>query len=192
MRRKKGLIGLVVFIFILCISIGFAIVSKTLTISGTSTSADESALKENFIVKFSNVNCEILEQSENGSVGNTTHATTNTNMQCSLSLDSMVTKGAYIIYTNNIVNESELYGASLAFNVEATQDKETVEVEKLSEGVYQVGDYYKITVSLGKTNLTKEDQTTVSFHIEMTKTPIEDLDSVTITVTFTATAVEIE
>ena len=105
----------------------------------------------------------------------------------------MMTKGSYAVYTNNIINNSDQYAAKLTYKVESSTGEN---VEELSNGVYQIGDYYKITVDLSKTDLTDisdsdSDLSKVTIRIEMIKTPIVDLSTVSIVVTFNAEAVEL-
>ena len=105
----------------------------------------------------------------------------------------MITKGSYAEYTNNIINNSDQYAAKLTYKVE-TSTGETV--EELSNGVYQIGDYYKITITLSKTDLTDisdsdSDLSKVTIRIEMIKTPIVDISKVSFVVTFNAEAVEL-
>ena len=96
-------------------------------------------------------------------------------------------------HTNNIINNSDQYAAKLTYKVESSTGEN---VEKISDGVYQIGDYYKITIDLSKTDLTDisdsdSDLSKVTIRIEMIKTPIVDLSTVSIVVTFNAEAVEL-
>lgn len=55
MKNRKTLAGLFVILALLCLGIGYAAISKTLTINGGVATGDEESLKSNFVVYFSNV-----------------------------------------------------------------------------------------------------------------------------------------
>ena len=137
---------------------------------------------------------KVLEVSklENGTVSDAVHSETGSVLSCSFAV-SMMTKGSYAEYTNNIINNSDQYAAKLTYKVESSTGEN---VEKISDGVYQIGDYYKITIDLSKTDLTDisdsdSDLSKVTIRIEMIKTPVVDLSTVSIVVTFNAEAVEL-
>ena len=104
-------------------------------------------------------------------------------------------KRSYAVYTNNIINNSDQYAAKLTYDIKSLSPEENVET--ISDGVYQIGKYYKITITLSKTDLTDisdsdSDLSKVTIRIEMIQTPTDDLSAVSIVVTFKAEAVELE
>lgn len=191
MKKKKYLVILIIFLALLFIGVGYAAITKDLFVKGTTSTVDTNTLAEQFIVAFENTTFSTDSYSTNGAVSAATHTNTGNTMTCKLQV-KMMTKGSYAVYSNYIVNKSEYYAASLV--CETPTSSQTV--TKLSDGVYQVGDYYKITVTFSKTNLedaegTTYDKAKVTVRIDMIKTPITDLTEQVITVIFKVNAVEI-
>lgn len=190
--NKKVLVFVTIFVLLLGIGVGYALVTQDLNIGGGITSADNNELVKNLKVQFENTKFTEVSKLENGTVSDAVHSETGSVLSCSFAV-SMMTKGSYAEYTNNIINNSDQYAAKLTYKVE-TSTGETV--EELSNGVYQIGDYYKITITLSKTNLTDisdsdSDLSKVTIRIEMIKTPIVDISKVSFVVTFNAEAVEL-
>ena len=52
MRNKRTFVGLFVILALLCLGIGYAAISKTLTINGGVGTGDSEDLQDNFIVYF--------------------------------------------------------------------------------------------------------------------------------------------
>lgn len=190
--NKKVLVFVTIFALLLGIGVGYALVTQDLNIGGGITSADNNELVKNLKVQFENTKFTEVSKLENGTVSDAVHSETGSVLSCSFAV-SMMTKGSYAEYTNNIINNSDQYAAKLTYKVE-TSTGETV--EELSNGVYQIGDYYKITITLSKTDLTDisdsdSDLSKVTIRIEMIKTPIVDISKVSFVVTFNAEAVEL-
>ena len=190
--NKKVLVFVTIFALLLGIGVGYALVTQDLIINGNMTSANDDKLVKNLKVQFENTKFTEVSKLENGTVSNIIHTETGSVLSCSLAV-SMMTKGSYAVYTNNIINNSDQYAAKLTYKVESSTGET---VEELSNGVYQIGDYYKITIDLSKTDLTDisdsdSDLSKVTIRIEMIKTPIVDLSDVSIVVTFNAEAVEL-
>lgn len=190
--NKKVLVFVTIFVLLLGIGVGYALVTQDLNIGGGITSADNNELVKNLKVQFENTKFTEVSKLENGTVSDAVHSETGSVLSCSFAV-SMMTKGSYAEYTNNIINNSDQYAAKLTYKVE-TSTGETV--EELSNGVYQIGDYYKITITLSKTDLTDisdsdSDLSKVTIRIEMIKTPIVDISKVSFVVTFNAEAVEL-
>lgn len=190
--NKKVLVFVTIFALLLGIGVGYALVTQDLNIGGGITSADNNELVKNLKVQFENTKFTEVSKLENGTVSDAVHSETGSVLSCSFAV-SMMTKGSYAEYTNNIINNSDQYAAKLTYKVESSTGEN---VEKISDGVYQIGDYYKITIDLSKTDLTDisdsdSDLSKVTIRIEMIKTPIVDLSTVSIVVTFNAEAVEL-
>ena len=190
--NKKVLVFVTIFVLLLGIGVGYALVTQDLNIGGGITSADNNELVKNLKVQFENTKFTEVSKLENGTVSDAVHSETGSVLSCSFAV-SMMTKGSYAEYTNNIINNSDQYAAKLTYKVE-TSTGETV--KELSNGVYQIGDYYKITITLSKTDLTDisdsdSDLSKVTIRIEMIKTPIVDISKVSFVVTFNAEAVEL-
>lgn len=190
--NKKVLVFVTIFALLLGIGVGYALVTQDLNIGGDITSADNNELVKNLKVQFENTKFTEVSKLENGTVSDAVHSETGSVLSCSFAVN-MMTKGSYAEYTNNIINNSDQYAAKLTYKVE-TSTGETV--KELSDGVYQIGDYYKITITLSETNLTDisdsdSDLSKVTIRIEMIKTPIVDISKVSFVVTFNAEAVEL-
>ena len=190
--NKKVLVFVTIFALLLGIGVGYALVTQDLNIDGAITSADNNELAKNLKVQFENTKFTEVSKLENGAVSDAVHTETGSVLSCSFAV-SMITKGSYAEYTNNIINNSDQYAAKLTYKVESSTGEN---VEKLSDGVYQIGDYYKITIDLSKTDLadisdSDSDLSKVTIRIEMIKTPIVDISKVSFVVTFNAEAVEL-
>lgn len=190
--NKKVLVFVTIFVLLLGIGVGYALVTQDLNIGGGITSANNNELVKNLKVQFENTKFTEVSKLENGTVSDAVHSETGSVLSCSFAV-SMMTKGSYAEYTNNIINNSDQYAAKLTYKVE-TSTGETV--KEFSNGVYQIGDYYKITITLSKTDLTDisdsdSDLSKVTIRIEMIKTPIVDISKVSFVVTFNAEAVEL-
>ena len=190
--NKKVLVFVTIFALLLGIGVGYALVTQDLNIGGGITSADNNELVKNLKVQFENTKFTEVSKLENGAVSDAIHTETDSVLSCSFAV-SMITKGSYAEYTNNIINNSDQYAAKLTYKVETSTGEN---VEELSNGVYQIGDYYKITITLSKTELTDisdsdSDLSKVTIRIEMIKTPIVDISKVSFVVTFNAEAVEL-
>ena len=190
--NKKVLVFVTIFALLLGIGVGYALVTQDLNIDGGITSADNNELVKNLKVQFENTKFTEVSKLENGAVSDAIHTETDSVLSCSFAV-SMKTKGSYAEYTNNIINNSDQYAAKLTYTVETSTGEN---VEELSNGVYQIGDYYKITITLSKTELTDisdsdSDLSKVTIRIEMIKTPIVDISKVSFVVTFNAEAVEL-
>lgn len=190
--NKKVLVFVTIFALLIGIGVGYALVTQDLNIDGGITSADNNELVKNLKVQFENTKFTEVSKLENGAVSDAIHTETDSVLSCSFAV-SMITKGSYAEYTNNIINNSDQYAAKLTYTVETSTGEN---VEELSNGVYQIGDYYKITITLSKTELTDisdsdSDLSKVTIRIEMIKTPIVDISKVSFVVTFNAEAVEL-
>ena len=188
--NKKVLVFVTIFALLLGIGVGYALVTQDLNIGGGITSADNNELVKNLKVQFENTKFTEVSKLENGTVSSTIQE--GSVLSCSLAV-SMMIKGSYAVYTNNIINNSDQYAAKLTYAVKSSTGET---VEELSNGVYQIGDYYKITIDLSKTDLTDisdsdSDLSKVTIRIEMIKTPIVDISKVSFVVTFNAEAVEL-
>lgn len=190
--NKKVLVFVTIFALLLGIGVGYALVTQDLNIGGGIISANNNELVKNLKVQFENTKFTEVSKLENGTVSDAVHSETGSVLSCSFAV-SMMTKGSYAEYTNNIINNSDQYAAKLTYKVETSTGEN---VEELSNGVYQIGDYYKITITLSKTDLTDisdsdSDLSKVTIRIEMIKTPIVDISKVSFVVTFNAEAVEL-
>lgn len=199
MKNKKCFYSLLFIIALSFLGVGYAAITKTLTIKGTATTVDENTLAEQFIVEFKNPEFTLSSSSGSDTVPEITHKTTNNVMKCELSLN-MVTKGSYAIFYNYFINKSENFGASFECSITATdpveivQERTTVYVRSVT---YTVGDYYKIEVRvpnvvLGPANGTTYPEDDVMVRIDMIKTPISDLEEKKVVIIFKANAVEID
>lgn len=199
MKNKKCFYSLLFIIALSFLGVGYAAITKTLTIKGTTSTVDENTLAEQFIVEFKNPEFTLSSSTGSDTVKQITHKTTNNVMKCELSL-KMVTKGSYAIFYNYIINKSENFGASFECSITATDTVEIVQVKETA-GVrsvtYTVGDYYKIEVRVPNVVLEPANGTTypeddVMVRIDMIKTPISNLEEKKVVIIFKANAVEID
>lgn len=108
MKNKRTFIGLFVILALLCLGIGYAAITKTLTINGEVGTGDESALEDNFIVYFSAVSSD-TSSAENVTVDATVNAAEKTTTT-SFKISNMNIVGSKVILTYTIKNDSnDLY-----------------------------------------------------------------------------------
>ena len=102
--NKKVLVFVTIFALLLGIGVGYALVTQDLNIDGAITSADNNELVKNLKVQFENTKFTEVSKLENGAVSDAVHTETGSVLSCSFAV-SMITKGSYAEYTNNIIND---------------------------------------------------------------------------------------
>lgn len=174
MKNKRAIIVTLLIVAILLLSIGYAAISKTLTVGGT---VSANANTENFKVHFQGTTGTI----ESTKQGATLSATTDEDLSATINASGLDTAGQTVTATFTIVNDSTDLGATLAVNTkEITGDD---------------AEYFEVTsATLGKTTLAAKtgdtaDTTTLTVTLRLTKTPVEAVTG-TVHVTVDATATE--
>lgn len=108
MKNRKTLAGLFVILALLCLGIGYAAISKTLTINGGVSTGDETALEDNFVVYFAAVSTD-TSSAENVTVNATVNAAEKST-STSFGIENMNIVGSKVILTYTIKNDSnDLY-----------------------------------------------------------------------------------
>lgn len=204
MKNKKYFIVLLAVLALLIVGVGYAAVTKTLSIGGQAT-LQKGTLNvhfENatFATSSSNLPSGVVSDYNLVYSEPSSEAVGSGNLECSVSVD-MTTKGSYVVFENYIVNDTPYYKANLSSALKFKENASLSslnEITKLDDGVYLLGnasdDYYKVTVTIAKPELNEKtgdtaDKTLVTIRIEMIKTPLTaDEADTTITVTFTAEA----
>ena len=108
MKNKRTFVGLFVILALLCLGIGYAAISKTLTINGGVSTGDETALEDNFIVYFAAVSTD-TSSAKNVTVDATVNAAEKST-STSFAISNMNIVGSKVILTYTIKNDSnDLY-----------------------------------------------------------------------------------
>jgi hypothetical protein len=108
MKNKRTFVGLFVILALLCLGIGYAAISKTLTINGGVSTGDETALEDNFVVYFAAVSTD-TSSAENVTVDATVNAAEKST-STSFEIENMNIVGSKVILTYTIKNDSnDLY-----------------------------------------------------------------------------------
>lgn len=188
MNRKKAWLFILVLFCISVISVGYAALSKDITIGGTISTADDETLKDAHLkVHWATNGVDTLDYRTSMEPETTIGEQT-----CSITC-SLTTKTDYVIFTNDLINDSEEYKIKITPVVKVGN-----EILTLSDGYYKYiinEDFgYRISVLLDKTQLVSKeinaDKAKATIKIELLKTPIEKLEGITITIAFNMEAVE--
>lgn len=198
MRKRKYLSAFIVLLAVMLLGVGYALPSiyrQLFANTDVWVADDEVFVDKYLLLHYGSSAFTKTADSNDGDVQHVTEVTFEAGTPaeaptaCSFTVD-MAAAGAFMECQNTIVNDSLYYAASLAIVV--TLDGATVEADE--NGVYALGDYYQMTVTLDKTDLTvkteEADVATVTVRVEMIKTPTSTIAAVSPTVTFTATAVK--
>lgn len=163
MDKKKTIIWVTLLLLVVCIGIGYAVISSiNLTILGQ---ADAEANQGNFVVEFSG---EPVVSDSNKVI-----ATIEPDNKLSASIDvtKLSAKGDYVTATYTIENKS----ADLSAALSAVLTKNTNE------------EFFNVTYKFADDKpLLKGETTTIEVRVELIKTPITQDESTDITVTITA------
>lgn len=165
-KKAKTIIGVVLFIAILSIAVGFAaITSVQLNISGT---AGATTSQENFKVEFTG-------EPETSDPKKVTATIDEMNKaQATMNVTGLTAKDEFVTATYTIKNSS----ADLSAQLSATTTSSNTE-------------YFDVTYNIDEpTTLTANGETTITVTVTLKKTPIEEPESGTIGVTITAAPVQ--
>lgn len=183
MKNKRTFVGLFVILALLCLGIGYAAVTKTLTINGGISTGDEEALKENFVVYFSAVSKETTNAQGATVTANVDAAAKATST--SFSVSNMNVVGSSVVLTYTIKNDStDLYAfvdkvriGITEGGVENITDTTSGTPIKIGENGRGVG-YFNVTTEwlMGAQLDPNGGTTTLVIRIEMTSTPINVVD----------------
>ena len=164
-KSARTIVGIVVFLAIVLLAVGFAaITSIKLNISG-STSATPS--QANFKVEFTGT-----PQTSGGKVSATINGTDKT--KATMNVTGLTAKGETVTATYTIKNLS----ADLAAQLSATTQSSNTEYFEVS---YKIKD---------PTKLAAQGETTITVTVKLLKTPVTGDESGTIGVTITAAPVQ--
>jgi len=169
MRNRKTFIGIVLLIAVLLIGIGYASVTRNLTIEGSATVSPDD---ENFIVQFTGTPTK-------GGVGTVTAEIDKDDAKkATINVTGLTTKGQKATATYTIENASKAADltAYLSLNTEkTTNDNET---------------YFNVTHEFKEDSVAVGSTTTVTITVEVMKTPITADETANITVTLDASPEE--
>lgn len=173
MDKKKYVVILLVIVCLLSISIGFAVVSQSLLITGSATTGDEEALSENFNVVFNNGTVK----EKNDTTGAITGSVIGTTTEANITTSGMTVKDEYIVLAVNIKNNSTDYAARIQ-DIIVTNNGEQAK-------------YFDVSYVLNSTIINPNDTTTLDVKITMLITP-NTQRTAEFTISFVAEAVEVE
>lgn len=159
MRNRKTFIGIVLLIAVLLIGIGYASVTRTLTIEGAATVTPDDT---NFIVQFTGTPTP-------GGQGTTTASVDQTDAKkATISVTGLTTKGQKATATYTIENASKAADltAYLSLNNKTNDNEE----------------YFKVTHEFKEDSVAVGSTTTVTITVEVMKTPITANETANITV----------
>lgn len=175
MRNNKRVITVFALIVaILALTIGYAAITKDLTVGGT---IEAGANSENFKVHFQGATGDITSTK----TGATLLATTDQNHTAIIEAEGLDTAGQTVTAIFTIVNDSEDLGANISV--------ETQEMTGTNADYFEI-----VSTTLGKSTLAAKgsgtaDTTTVQIVLRLKKTPIDNKSAV-INVILNATATE--
>ena len=111
MKNKKFLMGLFVIVALLCLGIGYAAVTKTLTINGTISTGEitDNDIKHDFIVEFDQTagKYNVVETPVNaGNTDLTGSVTFENELTAIINVEGMKNVGDKVVFTLTVVNKS--------------------------------------------------------------------------------------
>ena len=177
MKNKRTFVGLFVILALLCLGIGYAAISKTLTINGGVATGEAKDLADNFILYFTKVDIDTT-------LAEGTTVTANVNpaaesLSTIFKIENMNKVGSKVVLTYTVNNDSEdLYanGPTIYFNDNLVNANEAIPVGE----VYQADPHFKITITpnivnnLGVSGQANPKSThTITIVVEMTNSPLE-------------------
>ena len=177
MKNKRIFVGLLVILALLCLGIGYAAISKTLTINGGVATGETEDLYENFIVYFSKVDVDTTLADGATVTANVSAAAKS--LETTFSIQNMNKVGSKVVLTYTVNNDSEdLYanGPTIYFNDNLVYANEAIAVGE----VYQADPHFKITITpnivnhIGASGQADPKSThTITIVVEMTNSPLE-------------------
>ena len=175
MQNKRALIIIVLIVAVLLLAVGYAAITKDLSIGGTIAAG---ANADNFKVHYQGTTGTISSTN----TGATLSATTNEEHTATIEASGLDTAGQTVTAVFTIVNESDDLGADL-----------TVETQNLSGT--NVNYFEIVSTELGKTTLSAKgtgtaDTTTVTVVLRLKTTPVDNVTA-SINVALKATATEV-
>ena len=177
MKNKRTFVGLFVILALLCLGIGYAAISKTLTINGGVSTGEAEDLADNFIVYFSKVEAN-TDLAEGVTVTANVDAAAKS-LTTSFGIENMNKVGSIVVLTYTVNNDSEdLYanGPTIYFNGNQVSANTAISVGE----VYRADPHFTITVTpnivtgMGVSGQADPQSThTITIVIEMTNSPLE-------------------
>lgn len=162
MKRRRGLIAVLIVCVAAVLGIGYAALSDKLTINGTLNATPSDS---NFVVEF-----DTAAQSTTASHCTVSDVTATT-ATMTVTGEDLTTKGNTATATLTIKNSSSELGASLTASV--TNDNE---------------EFFTVTYEFAQNSIAASGTTTITVTVELAKTPIENVTgSFTVTITATST-----
>ena len=197
MKNKKFLTGLFVLLMILCLGIGYAVVTKDFNIFGTVTTQgadvdpsnpgtnEDELLDQNFLVKFDTTKTSdyVLSNTNNGSkvfdAAKTTCTVAYTDeYNATIDVKGLAELGDTVVVTFTVVNKSADLDASIAAAVLTAEDGTSA----------FASDYFDVVVSDTTATIAKQGGTsTFTVTISVKKSAIET-QTISFNVDFQATA----
>lgn len=197
MKNKKFLYAIIALVLIMCLGIGYAAVSKTLIVNGTSSTGaagiggggvdpePDDPLNDNFVVYFDpgTTNAVVTKVAD----GLTTAATVTVadNLTATITVTDLVELNSYVTVTLKIKNDSTDLKASIPAPTITYLDGEGNATEKK---------YFEVTTdwtatTLEAANAGNTDEKLVNIKIKLIKSPIKNVEA-TFKIVFNASAVE--
>ena len=164
MKKKRTFLGVALLIAVLVLGVGYAAITKNLSISGTASATTNN---ENFKVKFEGT--PVTDKTNAPS--STVEATVTNDLTATINVSGLTTTNDTVTATYTIKNESPELSADLAVGSIANDNAV----------------YFEVTANLAASTIAKGDSTTVTVTVKLIKTPVED-QSAAISIPITATA----
>ena len=172
MKNKRTFVGLFVILALLCLGIGYAAISKTLTINGGVATGEAKDLADNFILYFTEV-----ETDTTLAEGATVTANVNPaeeSLSTTFKIENMNKVGSKVVLTYTVKNASEdLYANSpkIMFGVDEVNANEEIPVGE----VYGADPHFtiKVTPNLVNGQAAPDSTHTITIEVEMTNSPLE-------------------
>ena len=172
MKNKKYLVSLFVLVALLCLGIGYAAISKTLTINGGVATGEAKDLADNFILYFTKVDIDTT-------LAEGTTVTANVNpaaesLSTIFKIENMNKVGSKVVLIYTVKNASEdLYANSpkIMFKGSEVSANEVIPVGE----VYQADPHFTIKVTPNMVNgqAAPNSTHTITIEVEMTNSPLE-------------------
>lgn len=113
MRNKKGLISLFVIVALLCLGIGYAAISKQLSVVGEVSTGSTTNLEENYNVYFSNKS--VVSQSSDITSADITIAADK--LSANFLVSGMTKDNSEVVFTLTVKNDSDLFATSTGYEI---------------------------------------------------------------------------
>ncbi len=177
MKNKRIFVGLLVILALLCLGIGYAAISETLTIRGGVATGETEDLADNFIIYFSKV--ETNTDLANGATVAANVDAAAKSLYTTFQIENMSKVGSKVVLTYTVNNDSEdLYadGPTIYFNGNLVNANENIPFITVSGA----DPYFTVKVTPNIVNgsgisgqADPKSTHTITIEVEMTNSPLE-------------------